>query len=89
MNNKRPPRVSIGLPVYNGERRLAPTIQSILRQTYPDFEVVVSDNASTDATAAIIDGFARADPRIRVLRQPVNLGSNSNYRAVARAAIGE
>jgi glycosyltransferase involved in cell wall biosynthesis len=80
------PRVSIGVPVYNGERYLADTLDQLLAQTFTDLEVVVSDNASTDATAAILDAYAARDPRVRVIHQPRNLGAAPNYNEVFRLA---
>ncbi|HVX59783.1 MAG TPA: glycosyltransferase, partial [Pirellulales bacterium] len=56
-----PPRVSIGLPVYNGENYLALAIDSLLAQTYQDFELIISDNASTDRTEAICRDYASRD----------------------------
>src|SRR5581483_6480263 len=88
MSNAPVPSVSIGMPVYNSERRVAASIRSLLEQSYTDFELVISDNASTDGTTEILEGFARADSRIVLLRQPFNRGSNANYRAVALAARG-
>ncbi len=84
----RPPRMSIGLPVYNGERFLAAAVEALLAQTYTDFELVISDNASTDATEAIARSFLR-DPRVRYLRQEHNIGSAANHNAVVEAARGE
>lgn len=74
-----PPTVSIGLPVYNGERYLDATIRSILGQEFRDLELIVCDNASTDATAAICRRHAAADPRLAYHRQPRNLGAGPNY----------
>ena len=62
MKDQRP-RVTIGLPTYNGERYLRPAIRSMLDQDFGDFELLVADNASTDATAAIIEEFAAPDGR--------------------------
>jgi glycosyltransferase involved in cell wall biosynthesis len=73
------PSVSIGLPVFNGERFLARAIESILAQDYGDFELVVSDNGSTDATAEIARGFAARDGRVTYLRHEVNRGAAWNY----------
>jgi glycosyltransferase involved in cell wall biosynthesis len=78
-NSTRTPAVSIGLPVFNGERYLEETIRSILGQSYRDLELVVCDNASTDATAEICTRHAAADPRLRYHRQPRNLGAGPNY----------
>jgi glycosyltransferase involved in cell wall biosynthesis len=76
------PRVSIGMPVYNGEATVAAAIDSIVRQTWTDWELVISDNASTDATATICTDYAARDPRIRYMRQPRNLGAPANFRKV-------
>ena len=59
------PLVSIGLFVYNGERFIEDTLYSILNQTFTDFELIISDNASTDRTAEISQAYARRDSRIR------------------------
>jgi glycosyltransferase involved in cell wall biosynthesis len=82
------PRVSIGLPVYNGERYLARTIASILAQDFGDFELVICDNASTDRTAAICGAFAERDARIRYHRNPRNLGAGPNYDRCFHLARG-
>jgi len=74
------PRVTIGVPVYNGERYLAAALESFLSQTYPHFRIVISDNASTDGTEAISRAFAARDPRVRYERSPVNVGVGRNYQ---------
>jgi hypothetical protein len=84
----RAPRVSIGLPVYNGDNYLAETLDSILAQTFTDFELVISDNASTDGTEAICHEYARRDRRIRFVRNPTNLGAAWNYNRVFELARG-
>ncbi len=76
-------KISVGLPVYNGANYLAAAIESILGQTYPDFELVISDNASSDGTADICQAYARRDGRIRYIRQPRNIGAAANYNIVA------
>jgi len=76
------PRVSIGLPVYNGERYLASTLDSIVAQTFGDFELVISDNCSTDRTEEICRAYAARDPRIRFFRSDVNKGAAWNFRQV-------
>jgi glycosyltransferase involved in cell wall biosynthesis len=86
---KRVPRVSIGLPVYNGELFLARTLDSLLNQTFREIEVIISDNASTDATQEICESFAARDPRIEYIRQERNLGASANYNVVARRSHGE
>lgn len=83
------PFASIGVPVFNGERHLAHTLTALLDQAYPNFEVVVSDNASTDDTRAICEDFARRDARLRYIRQPVNIGAPRNWNAVALEARGQ
>jgi glycosyltransferase involved in cell wall biosynthesis len=83
------PQVSIGMPVYDAERFLPAAIESVLAQTFSDFELIVCDNASSDRSLAICRDFAARDARVRVLQNPVNLGANPNYRKVAQAARGE
>ena len=82
------PTVTIGLPVYNGERRLERAVDSILGQTYTDLELVISDNASTDGTAAICEKYAEVDSRVRYTRNEVNLGAAPNYNIVLERAHG-
>jgi glycosyltransferase involved in cell wall biosynthesis len=72
------PKISIGLPVRNGEEYLEESIDSILAQTFTDFELIISDNASTDRTEAICRAYAAKDRRIRYYRNPVNIGG-ANY----------
>jgi glycosyltransferase involved in cell wall biosynthesis len=83
------PLVSILVPVYNGERFLAECLDSILAQDWPAFEVLVSDDASTDSSAAIIEDYARRDARVRWWRNGSNLGMGENWNAAVRAARGE
>jgi len=83
------PRLSIGLPVYNGEDYVAESLESLLGQTYEDFELIVSDNASTDGTADICQGYAKQDSRVRYFRQSRNLGCNPNHNFVIAQARGE
>lgn len=82
-------KVSIGLPVYNGEKYLRLALDSILHQDYTDFELIISDNASTDATRKICSSYAAQDPRIRYYRNEVNIGASSNYNRVFNLAHGE
>ena len=84
-----PPRVSVALPVYNGERYLGRAITSILAQTWRDFELITSDNASTDATEEICRGFEASDSRIRYVRQPRNIGASPNFNFSYELATGE
>ena len=83
------PRVSIGLPVYNGDNYLAETLDSILAQTFTDFELIISDNGSTDRTEAICRRYAAQDHRVRYVRNPSNLGAARNYKRAFELARGE
>jgi glycosyltransferase involved in cell wall biosynthesis len=76
------PAVSIGMPVYNAEEYLPATIGAILAQDFRDFELIISDNASTDRSAEICESFARQDSRIRFVRQASNRGATVNFRYV-------
>ena len=73
------PLISIGMPVFNGAGSIAASIDSLLAQTVGDFELIICDNASTDATADVCAGYAARDARIRYYRNPQNLGVNPNY----------
>ena len=81
-----PPRLSIGMPVYNGEVYVREAIDSLLAQTVGDFELIISDNASTDATSAICQAYVSRDSRVRYVRQSANLGVAANFLYVLRAA---
>jgi len=83
------PRLSIGLPVYNGEGFLAESLDSLLGQSYEDFELIISDNASTDGTADICRRYEKEDSRIRYVRQPHNIGCAPNHNFVIERARGE
>jgi len=76
------PKVSIGLPVYNGEKYLARALQSLLQQDYGDFELIISNNASTDSTEAICQDFVARDKRVRYFRNETNIGATGNYNRV-------
>lgn len=76
------PRLSIGLPVRNGERYLRQALDGLLAQTFRDFEILVSDNQSTDSTIAIVEEFAARDSRVRLVRQAENLGAAGNFNFV-------
>ena len=86
---KAVPRLTIGLPVYNGENYLAQSIEALLGQTYEDFELIISDNASTDGTAEICRRYEKQDPRVRYHRQLRNVGLAPNHNFVVEQAIGE
>jgi glycosyltransferase involved in cell wall biosynthesis len=76
------PLVTIGLPVYNSEQTLQQSIDSLLSQTYTDFTLVISDNASTDGTADICKRAAAADSRIQYYRNATNIGNPGNFNRV-------
>jgi glycosyltransferase involved in cell wall biosynthesis len=82
------PLVSIGVPVYNGERFLPQALDTLLGQTLRDFELIISDNASTDGTADICRDYAARDARIRYIRQASNIGAPRNWNFVALEARG-
>jgi glycosyltransferase involved in cell wall biosynthesis len=86
---KQAPRVSIGLPVYNGEEFLEEAIDSILSQTYEDFELIISDNASTDLTDKICQTYAAQDARIVYSRNRENIGGMNNANLTFRRSRGE
>jgi glycosyltransferase involved in cell wall biosynthesis len=82
------PPLTIGLPVYNGENYLSQSLDSLLAQTYADFELVISDNASADRTEEICRDYAARDSRIRYVRQPMNIGAAPNHNYLVQAARG-
>ena len=88
-NGRKKPKVSIGLPVFNGEKFLPKTLDSLLNQTYKDFELVISDNASTDNTEAICREYAAKDERIRYYRNTENIGMPENFERAFRLSTGE
>ncbi|MGQ9889999.1 MAG: glycosyltransferase family 2 protein, partial [Aggregatilineales bacterium] len=83
------PLVNIGLPVYNGGERVRRAIDSLLAQDYPNFELIISDNASTDGTWDILQEYAARDPRIRLYRNARNIGMTRNFNRVYELATGE
>ncbi len=83
------PTVSIGLPVYNGARFINKAIDSILAQTYEDFELIIVDNDSTDDTVSICEEYAAKDGRIRIVRNEQNIGAAPNFNKVFGLATGK
>lgn len=83
-----PPRVSIGLPVYNGEQFLAKAIESILAQDFDDFELIVADNASTDRSVEIAAEYAALDHRVTIHRSEVNRGAAWNFNRCVHLSGG-
>lgn len=82
-------RVSIGLPVFNGENYVQEAIEAILGQTFTDFELIISDNASTDRTPDLCLAYAACDARIRYVRNDRNIGGSANFRRVFELSSGE
>jgi glycosyltransferase involved in cell wall biosynthesis len=87
INNE--PKVSIGLAVYNGEKYLDEAIQSILSQTFEDFELIISDNASTDRTGEICQAYLAKDARIRYHRNETNIGGANNENLTFKLSRGK
>lgn len=88
MTERTSPRVTLGVPVYNGELYLVETLESLLAQDYADFELVISDNASTDGTAEICRRYVEKDPRVRYVRNQRNMGGAYNYNRLVELARG-
>jgi glycosyltransferase involved in cell wall biosynthesis len=87
MNNQ--PKLSIGLPVYNGEKFLEAALDALLEQTFQDFEIIISDNASTDRTADICKTYIAKDSRISYYRNETNIGCARNFNRVFELSSGE
>ena len=87
--NKELQKLSIGLPIFNGELFIHQAIKSILAQTFANFELIISDNASTDSTREICEKFAKQDNRIRYFRQESNIGIHKNFNFVLKQAKNE
>ncbi len=83
------PKISVGIPVFNGEPYLGLAIESVLAQTCGDFELIISDNASTDGTEAICCEFAAKDARIVYIRNSHNIGAANNYNQLFHRSRGE
>ncbi len=83
------PKVSIGLPVYNGEKYIEKSIESILEQTFTDFELIITDNASTDRSPDICNAYAEKDKRIRFYHNEKNIGGTNNHNLTFELAKGE
>jgi len=81
--------ITIGMPVYNAEKYLRSTFDSLLNQTYKNFIIIVSDNASSDHTGDICVEYASIDPRIHYVRQTTNIGAEKNFRFVLEQAQSE
>jgi glycosyltransferase involved in cell wall biosynthesis len=88
-SNNGIPKVSIGLPAYNSAKYLREALDSLLAQTFTDFELIISDDASTDETSEICQEYMTKDRRIRYIRQPQNTGMAANQNFVFQQARGE
>ena len=82
-------KITIGIPIYNGEKNLREKINSILNQDFDDFELIISDNASTDSTKKICGEFLTKDKRIKFFSHEKNLGANWNFNFILNKASGE
>ena len=89
LKQKKNPLLSIGMPVYNAENYIKEAINSILRQTCKDFELIISDNGSTDGTQKICEEYAHKDKRIKYIRHEHNRGAAWNYNYVVGLASGK
>lgn len=92
MNKKKGARtdsVSIGMPVYNAASCIRESLDSLLAQTYKNFELIISDNASSDNTDKICQAYAKKDKRVRYIRQKENIGACENFNFVLKQATGE
>ncbi len=87
--NTANPLVSVGIPIYNGEKFLEATLESILSQTYSSLEIVIFDNASSDGTRKICEAYASKDNRIQYHRNEKNLGAARNYNLTVEHATGK
>jgi len=85
-HSKNKPKISIGMPVYNGEKFIRQSLDSLLNQTLTDLELIISDNASNDSTPSICEEYLKKDKRIRYFRQEKNMGPLWNYNFVLEQA---
>lgn len=82
-------KISVGMPVYNGEMSIRRALDSLLVQSFSDFELIISDNGSSDGTERICREYAERDQRIRYIRQPTNIGAGLNFKFVLDEARSE
>ena len=87
--NLKHPKISIGLPIYNGEKFLRKRIENLLEQTFTDFELIISDNASTDNSVKICKEFMKKDSRIKLYKQDHNIGQFNNYNFLLENTLGK
>lgn len=86
MQNSKKIKISIGIPVYNSEKFIREKLDSLFEQTFTDFEIIISDNASTDLTSKICEEYAKKDKRICYFQQNKNMGAWWNYDFVLQKA---
>lgn len=89
MTSHRKPRVSIGVPVHNGEHFIREALESLLAQTYTDFELIIADNASNDRTEEVCREYVAKDQRVRYYRSAKNIGLGGNFNRAFELATGE
>lgn len=83
------PKVSIGMPVYNGEKYISEAIESLLTQSFRDFELIISDNHSSDSTKQICQKYSEKDARVIYFQQSQNIGAAKNFAYVLHKASSE
>lgn len=88
-SSNQTPTVSIGLPVYNGAQFIKKAIDSILAQTYTDFELIIVDNSSTDDTVKICEEFVQRDNRVRLVQNEANIGAAPNFNKSFELSSGK
>jgi glycosyltransferase involved in cell wall biosynthesis len=86
---EKKPLVTVGVPVYNGERFLSGCLEDLAAQDYENIEIIISDNDSTDATGTIAEAFARRHANVTVVHQPSNIGMFGNFEDLVARANGE
>jgi len=89
MSTSKKPLVSVGVPVYNGELFIKESLESIRNQTYPNLEIIISDDQSTDASFALLKNIAKKDTRITLSQQIKRIGAINNFNYVLQKAQGE
>lgn len=89
MQNSSLPLVTIGLPVYNEGKYIVECLDNLLKQTYPNIEIVISDNGSTDRTPEICQEYVAANPNITYIRHPKNLGQHGNFNYLPKVSHGK
>jgi|GEM_PF-6441120 len=88
MSSSKNPLVSVGIPVFNGESYIQASLDSILKQSYPHLEIIISDDQSTDASYQMLQEYARSDNRIKLIQQKKRIGSINNFNFVLKKAQG-